>query len=112
MPLISSFPSGTGSGGTSVSISAIDVEIPVASWSGSAAPYTHSVAVSGVTADNYVLITTKEDIDNDEYVAIARARIVGTAQNEDSISLAVLGEVPSITVHLRFIILNNEGGTE
>lgn len=102
MPLISGLPSGVSPKKEPPSI--VEVSVLPNNWSGDEPPYTAGVNVSGVLPNNYVTITVPEGTTKEQYDTISNARIIGVNQGTNSLMLKAFGDLPQISIPLRFII--------
>ena len=67
-------------------------------WTGSAAPYTQAVAISGMTADAKIEVGLASTATAEEYAAAAAAQLMCTAQAAGSITMTAYGEKPTTTI--------------
>ena len=67
-------------------------------WTGSAAPYTQAVAISGMTADAKIAVSLASTATAEQYAAAAAAQLMCTAQTTGSITMTAYGEKPTIAI--------------
>lgn len=67
-------------------------------WTGSAAPYTQAVAISGMTADAKIEVGLASTATAEQYAAAAAAQLMCTAQAEGSITMTAYGEKPAVAI--------------
>lgn len=84
----------------------VSVSVTANSWTGSSAPYTATVNVTGVTASNNIAVGVGGSLTDAQIEAVASANIVCTAQAAGSITLKAYGEKPTIALPINVIILN------
>ena len=84
---------------------AIALTVASTAWTGSVAPYTATVACSGVTASNHIIVGTGGALTAEQQAAMAAAMIVCTGQGADSITLSAFGEVPTIDLPVNVMIV-------
>ena len=76
------------------------------SWSGSAAPYTNTIYVSGVTASNLVEVGLSSSANDDQVKACMSASIAKITQASGSITLYAYGTKPTTNIPLSVVIIN------
>lgn len=74
-----------------------------ASWVGTAAPYTYTLTVSGVTATSNQELLPALDITADQLEALQGANITDGGQAASSITLKAWGDVPTVDIPIRII---------
>lgn len=67
-------------------------------WTGSAAPYTQAVAISGMTADAKIEVGLASTATAEQYAAAAAAQLMCTAQTAGSITMTAYGEKPTVAI--------------
>ena len=81
----------------------IEANISAASWNGDSAPYTYTLAVTGVTAYSNQEILPALDITQEQLDALQGANIVDGGQAAGSITLKAWGDKPSVDIPIRVI---------
>ena len=81
----------------------VTTTLAVKSWSGSAAPYTYSLTVSGVTATSNQEILPALNITTEQLEAMQAANIQDGGQAANTITLKAYGDVPTIDLPIRVI---------
>ena len=81
----------------------IEATISSASWTGDSAPYTYTLAVTGVTAYSNQEILPALDITQEQLDALQGANIVDGGQAAGSITLKAWGDKPSVDIPIRVI---------
>lgn len=76
----------------------VDAVLTAAGWSGSEAPYTQTVAVSGVTADSNGTVGVSESATDAQYQSAMIAMLRKTAQADGSITVKAYGEKPTVNI--------------
>lgn len=74
------------------------------SWTGSSAPYSYTVTLSGVTATNMIEILPQTSITSDQVKALADAMLVGGTQENGSFILFAFGTKPSVDLPLSIVV--------
>ncbi len=69
-----------------------------ATWTGSAAPYTQSIAISGMTAAKKIQVGLAPTATAAQYAAAAKAQLHCTAQSAGSITVTAFGTKPAIAL--------------
>lgn len=96
-----------GAGGkVAQAVAGIDYAAPVidttatlsTTWTGSAAPYTQAVAISGMTADAKIEVGLASTATAEQYAAAAAAQLMCTAQTTGSVTMTAYGEKPTVTI--------------
>lgn len=78
--------------------------LAAASWSGTAAPYTYTLTVSGVTTTSTQEITPTTNITVEQLAALQAANLQDGGQAANSITLKAFGEKPTIDLPIRIIL--------
>ena len=76
------------------------------SWSGAEAPYTNTISVSGVTADNIVEVGLGSNASDDQVQACMKASIAKITQENGKIKLYAYGKKPEVDLPLVCVIVN------
>jgi hypothetical protein len=96
---------GNGNGDTVDAVPGTDFALPAseaavtlaaAAWNGSAAPFTQTVPVSGMTADKKTVVGLAHSATNAQYLTAAEAMLHATAQGTGSITVTAEGKAPAI----------------
>ena len=95
----------TGPAGKDAVTSAVSLTILSTAWTGSEAPFTATVACSGVTASNHIIVGAGGALTAEQQAAMAAAMIVCTAQGADNITLSAFGTVPTIDLPVNVMIV-------
>lgn len=74
------------------------------SWTGTGAPYSQTVAVSGVASDSIVDIDVSKDVTAEQLDAYINAKIVDDGQSANSITLKAFGEKPTIEIPIKIVV--------
>ena len=82
----------------------IAATLSVASWIGNAAPYTYTLTLVGVTADNTVEMLPSAEITATQLEALQGANIQDGGQSANQIILKAFGDKPSVDLPVRFIV--------
>ena len=86
----------------------VGVMCVASNWYGSAAPYTNTIAVNGVTANNVVEVgLNNESVTDDQIKACMKASIAKITQQNGGIVLYAYGTKPTINIPLICVITNN-----
>ena len=83
-----------------------NVTAPASGWSGSAAPYTNTISVVGVTADNIVEVSLTNTATDAQVTACMDAQIAKATQAVGKITLYAYGEKPTVNLPITAIIIN------
>lgn len=75
------------------------------SWSGSAAPYTQTVTVSGVTASNNIVVSIGSGATAQQLDAWGAGKIMATEQAANSVTFKAFGDKPTIALPYSVVIL-------
>ena len=87
-----------------IGITAVTVSATAAGWS-SSSPYTQTVAVTGVTASNNIIVGTGDGLTSAQHEAFIDGQIVCTAQAAGSITLTAFGDKPTIALPITVFIV-------
>ena len=93
-------PTDFGAAGTSTVVTAT---LTAANWSGSAAPYTYALTVSGVTATSNQEILPALDITTEQLEAMQAANIQDGGQAANKITLKAYSDKPTVDLPIRVI---------
>jgi hypothetical protein len=87
-------------GGEDYGIPAVEVSATLAStsWSGSAAPYTQGVSVSGMTAAKKAFAGLPATATQAQYKAAAKAKLRVSSQGTDTVTVTAEGTKPTISI--------------
>lgn len=83
---------------------AIDLTL-TADWVGSAAPYTQTVAVPGITSAANCIYDVAADVTAAQLEAYETARIVVRVQGADSLTFSAFGDKPVVAIPLTVVIV-------
>ena len=96
---------GTGSGaaqavaGTDYAIPAVDITATLSTtWAGSAAPYTQSISISGMTAAKKIQVGLAASCTAAQYAAAEKAKLLCSAQGTGSITVTAFGTKPTVAI--------------
>ena len=92
---------GTDYAGTSETVTAT---LLAASWTGSSAPYTYTLAVNGVTANSNQELLPALTITEEQLTALQAANIQDGGQAANSVTLTAFGDKPIIDLPIRVIV--------
>ena len=92
---------GTDYAGTSKTVTAT---LLAASWTGSSAPYTYTLAVTGVTANSNQELLPALTITEEQLTALQAANIQDGGQAANSVTLTAFGDKPTINLPIRVIV--------
>ena len=104
---------GDGAGGVSAAVKGMDyagasetvtATLLAASWTGDAAPYTYTLAVTGVTANSNQELLPALNITKEQLTALQAANIQDGGQTADSVTLTAFGDKPTIDLPIRVIV--------
>lgn len=76
-------------------------------WSGSQAPYTQTIAASGVTEASTVVIDVDSAATAEQLDAYINAKIIDGGQAADSITLKAFGDKPTVAVPIKILIIGD-----
>lgn len=113
MPLISSFPSGTGSGGgvdISYDISVESSSVSPSIWSGEEAPFTVNLMEPNAENADMIFLQLHPDSSLAQYSAVARAGLtaVQNGSNPSVIVLSAKREIPDTTFTIQIITMTKK----
>lgn len=72
--------------------------LTVAGWTGSDAPYTQSVTVTGLAADAHLIVGIAPSATAEQVEAAANAMLLATAQAAGSITISAFGDKPDAAI--------------
>lgn len=81
------------------------VSLSSSNWSGSTAPFTQTVTVSGMTASTIGHMGIPTSITTNQYKAVERAKLHISAQGTDSLTIKAEGVKPTIAIPLVITIM-------
>lgn len=84
--------------------SVVNATIPVDGWSGTEAPFGHTVTVSGVTATSVVQVDVQSGVTAEQLDAFINAKIVDGGQGTNSVTLKAFGERPAVNIPVKFVV--------
>ena len=84
--------------------SVVNATIPVDGWSGTEAPFSHTVTVSGVTATSVVQVDVQSGVTAEQLDAFINAKLVDGGQGTDSVTLKAFGERPAVNIPVKFVV--------
>ncbi len=79
--------------------------LTTAGWTGSSAPYTQEVTVTGVTASNNVLFDISMGVTTEQYEAAMDAQLKATGQSSNKVTIKAFGDKPTVNIPVQFVIL-------
>lgn len=82
----------------------VEVTLSVDSWVGDSAPYTYTLAVTGVTATSNQELLPALNITSEQLTALQAANIQDGGQTADTIILKAFGDKPTIDLPIRVIL--------
>ena len=83
---------------------AMSATLLAASWTGTSAPYTYTLAVNGVTANSNQELLPALNITEEQLTALQAANIQDGGQAANSITLTAFGDKPTIDLPIRVIV--------
>lgn len=92
---------GTDYAGTSETVTST---LLAASWTGSSAPYTYTLAVNGVTANSNQELLPALTITSEQLTVLQAANIQDGGQAVNSVTLTAFGDKPTIDLPIRVIV--------
>ena len=92
---------GTDYAGTSETVTAT---LLAASWTGTSAPYTYTLTVTGVTANSNQELLPALTITEEQLTALQAANIQDGGQAANSVTLTAFGDKPTIDLPIRVIV--------
>lgn len=78
-----------------------------ASWSGTSAPYSYTIAVNSATADNIIEIVYDSSATNEQIEAYQGADLRDGGQSAGSITLKAYGDKPSVDIPITITVRND-----
>ena len=85
--------------GTDYAAPVVDTTATLATtWTGSAAPYTQTVSIAGMTATAKIEVGLASTITAEQYAAAAAGQLMCTAQAAGSITMTAYGEKPTMAI--------------
>ena len=75
------------------------------SWSGSSAPYTQTVTVSGMTASAKAVVGAPATLTDAQFTAMQEAAIRVSTQGTNSLTFKAMGTKPTISLPVQVVIL-------
>lgn len=81
-----------------------EATIPASGWSGESTPYSNTISVEGVTADNNVELVLPADVTAEQIEGYQTAQILNAAQSEGSLTLYAWGEIPTVDLPMTVIV--------
>lgn len=82
----------------------LSVTLALASWTGTAAPYTYTISNAAITATSTQELMPATDITADQLTALQNANIIDGGQAAGSMTLKAFGEKPSVDIPVRIIV--------
>lgn len=79
--------------------------LTAAGWIGSAAPYTQTLTVTGVTTTNNVIFDLGMSVTSTQLNAAIDAKLKATAQAANSVTIKAFGDKPTVDIPVQFLIL-------
>lgn len=83
--------------------------LTAAGWSGSVAPFTQTVAISGITATMNGVVALRQTNTFDQYKAAGKAIMRPTAQGIDSITVTANGVKPGVDIPIVVMVADGTG---
>lgn len=93
-----------GEPGPPITLTPVNVSLGT-EWVGTDAPFTQTVAVTGITATNHALFDAAGTASAAQINALTDAVILAASQTTNSITFKAFGEKPTITIPLTILIL-------
>lgn len=81
------------------------VTLSSSSWSGSAAPYSQTVTINGVTASNNCIVSVAQGVSAAQYEAASEAQMIPYSQEANAITIYAYGDKPAINIPISVLIL-------
>lgn len=82
----------------------VNETLSASSWSGDSAPYTYTLAVTGVTTSSNQELLPALNITSEQLTALQSANIQDGGQSADTITLKAFGDKPTIDLPIRVIL--------
>lgn len=82
----------------------VSATLSASSWSGDSAPYTYTLAVTGVTANSNQELLPALTITEEQLTALQAANIQDGGQAANSVTLIAFGDKPTIDLPIRVIV--------
>lgn len=82
----------------------VSVTLLSSGWSGTEAPYTYTLTVTGVTADSVQDWTNDPDITLEQLEAWQAANVVDAGQSADTVVFKAFGDKPTVDIPLKCIL--------
>ena len=82
----------------------VNATIPVDGWSGTEAPFSYTVTVSGVTVTSVVQVDVQSGVTAEQLDAFINAKLVDGGQGTDSVTLKAFGERPAVNIPVKFVV--------
>ena len=82
----------------------VSATLSSSSWSGDSAPYTYTLAVTGVTTSSNQELLPALNITEEQLTALQSANIQDGGQSADTIVLKAFGDKPTIDLPIRVIL--------
>lgn len=93
-----------GADGKNATVTSINAQLAT-NWSGTAAPYTQTITVSGVTASSIVALDVASEVTAEQLDAYINAKIVDGGQATDSLTLKAFGDKPTVDIPIKVSVL-------
>lgn len=90
--------------GASAISNVVNVTLSASSWTGDSAPYTYTLAVTGVTTSSNQELLPAVNITAEKLTALQAANIQDGGQSADTIVLKAFGDKPTIDIPIRVIL--------
>lgn len=84
------------------------ITLAAANWSGSD-PATQTVTVANMTANSHIVVGESSAITNEQYIQMALARILCTAQGAGTLTFSAFGSTPTVDLPVTIINLSESG---
>ena len=94
-----------GADGKNAFTAAVAVTVASTAWTGSEAPFTATVACSGVTTDNKIIVGAGGVLTVEQHASMVAAQIFCTGQGANTITLSAFGAVPEIDLPVNVMIV-------
>lgn len=73
-------------------------------WTGTSAPFTQTITVSGVTSTSIVDIDVQSTVTAEQLDAYINAKIVDGGQTTNNITLKAFGEKPTVSIPIKVVV--------